>query len=103
MSDTRFSRALFAGHEGSAFTITDADGAGPQAVVLDRIEDGLSGPGLEQYALFFEGDVDGVLPQKTYHLEHETLGGMDVFLVPVGNSGRTVQYQACFNHLTTGG
>lgn len=38
-----------------------------------------------------------ILPQATYHLEHEALGRLEIFLVPVGREGDRIQYEAVFN------
>ncbi len=111
MTERPFSRALFRGQEGSSFSLSHplvetgpapATSGGPSVMVLDRIEEGPSAPGQEQYALIFQAESDEVLMQGTYHLDHGTLGGLELFLVPIGRTGRTVEYQACFNHLQAG-
>jgi hypothetical protein len=37
------------------------------------------------------------LPQSIYHLEHERLGAMDLFLVPLGPVAEGMRYEAVFN------
>jgi hypothetical protein len=94
----------YADHVGSHFQIIDDNaltGDGCAILVLDRLEVTPSPPGCEQYALFFRGNHDVPLHQKNYRLMHETLGTSDIFLVPVGRSDSSVEYQACFNHPTT--
>ncbi len=85
MSGPAFSRERFEGHIGSEFTVTD--GAKPLTLVLDRLEPGPSPPGQEQYSLFFRADGSAPLDQRIYHLDHQAMGGMDLFLVPVGRVG----------------
>jgi len=38
-----------------------------------------------------------VLPQRLYRLEHNGLGELDIFLVPIGKDEQGVSYQATFN------
>lgn len=47
--------------------------------------------------LFLGPPAAAVLPQATYRLEHEALGGLEIFLVPVGRDGDRVRYEAVFN------
>ena len=37
------------------------------------------------------------LPQGTYPMEHETLGRLEVFLVPLGPDAQGMRYEAVFN------
>jgi hypothetical protein len=37
-----------------------------------------------------------VLPQAIYDLEHDALGHLDLFLVPIGPSQGGMRYQASF-------
>jgi hypothetical protein len=46
------------------------------------------------FSLFFLGPVR--LPQQIYHLTHDVLEPMDVFLVPVGSEGNALLYEAVF-------
>ncbi len=59
-----------------------------------------SGPEVEgrrqPFSLIFAGPADPVLPQATYRLENDEMGPLDVFLVPIGQDGSGVQYQAVF-------
>ncbi len=53
-------------------------------------------PRTEPFSLTFVGEAG--LEQRIYELEHETLGRLDVFLVPIapGPDGRA-RYEAAFN------
>lgn len=48
------------------------------------------------FSLYFDGPGTFKLSQATYHLSHDVLGAMDVFLVPVGQSTDTYHYEAVF-------
>ena len=53
--------------------------------------------GMARFSIFFNGP--GVyLPQSLYHLEHEQMGELDVFLVPVSGNQDGYRYEAVFNH-----
>ncbi|MGA3310825.1 MAG: hypothetical protein ABSD08_19770 [Xanthobacteraceae bacterium] len=46
--------------------------------------------------IFLARDVR-VLPQRIYRMEHNGLGEVSIFLVPVGKDAEGVSYQAVFN------
>jgi hypothetical protein len=48
------------------------------------------------FALLFRGPLKPWLLQGTHALEHEQLGGLDLFLVPVGPDEHGMQYEAIF-------
>jgi hypothetical protein len=37
-----------------------------------------------------------LLPQRIYRLEHDELGALDLFLVPIGRDDSGVRYEAVF-------
>jgi len=58
----------------------------------------------EGFSLMFRGSADTVLPQRIYHMENETLGELQIFIVPMagdvaGGPARRQTYQAVFNRL----
>jgi hypothetical protein len=58
-------------------------------------------PKLEQFSLIFAASLSPVLIQRLYQLEHEKLGPLRLFLVPVGPDaeGQRMRYEAAFNRL----
>jgi hypothetical protein len=53
-------------------------------------------PRAEPFTLLFTGPAG--LPQRTYRLDHTTLGRMELFLVPIApGSDRAPRYEAVFN------
>lgn len=49
------------------------------------------------FSLFFDGTTGRLCPQDTYTLKHETMGALDIFLVPIAaNQDGTYRYQAVF-------
>ena len=49
------------------------------------------------FSLIFLGKDPRVLPQRLYRLEHEEMGAVTIFLVPIGKDAEGVSYQATFN------
>ena len=48
------------------------------------------------FILTFYGPGNEVLPQKIYALDNESLGPMEVFLVPIGPDAVGMRYEAVF-------
>ena len=48
------------------------------------------------FSLFFVGPKSFKLAQHTYHITHPSLEPLDIFLVPVGESRETYDYEAVF-------
>jgi hypothetical protein len=54
--------------------------------------------GMERFSLIFNGPGDLQLPQRTFELEHEQLGSLDIFLVTVARNEQGFVYEAVFNY-----
>lgn len=54
-------------------------------------------PREEPFSLVFRGPPGRALAQQQYELEHERLGEIAVFLVPVGESEKGTLLEAVFN------
>jgi hypothetical protein len=54
--------------------------------------------GMERFSLFFEGPPDVFLQQGVYAFDHEQLGEVTLFLVPVEKSERGFRYESVFNY-----
>ena len=74
-----------------------AETPGPVELELVELTEGTSSPRHEQFALLFRGPLETFLQQAIYQLEHETLGELEMFLVPVGRGQNGFQYEAVFN------
>lgn len=93
-----FDKRLFAENLNTKFSVRiDADKT--IELELTEITESNSAAHLEQFALAFRGPADVYLPQQIYSLEHQGLGTMSVFLVPVGRDERGFEYEAIFNRL----
>lgn len=49
------------------------------------------------FALVFLGPPRFVLPQAIYRFEHDGLGALEIFIVPIGRSAEGVRYEAVFS------
>src|SRR3954469_3947142 len=60
---------------------------------LDKIE------GVNRFSLYFRGPGDLYLPQNTYRLEHDALGTLDIFIVPIAIRYKRYEYEAVFSQM----
>jgi hypothetical protein len=60
---------------------------------MDKIE------GVQRFAVYFAGPSEFLLPQRIYHLQHEALGELVIFIVPVGSKDGRYQYEAIFSRM----
>ena len=56
-----------------------------------------AGPREQPFSVHFRGHRQSYLPQAIYRLEHERMGTMDIFLVPIGPDEKGMRYEAVFN------
>jgi hypothetical protein len=48
------------------------------------------------FSVLFHGPLQPVLPQAIYRLENEQLGGLELFIVPLGPEQGAMRYEAVF-------
>ena len=92
---------MFLPHVGSEFRV-DGPGAGDDVSLrLAAVRDLGSQPNaprVKPFALEFAGPPEPRLEQRIYRLRHETLGSLEIFLVPIGfDAAGGLQYEAVFN------
>jgi hypothetical protein len=90
----------FAAHLGSAFRLRQPDGAALELVLLEATAHPHlpPQPGRRRgFSLVFRSALSGRLPQGIYRLDHEAVGAMEVFLVPIGPREGGMCYEAVFN------
>jgi hypothetical protein len=54
---------------------------------------------MERFSIFFHGPPDMLLHQGSHALEHEVMGEVLLFLVPVAQNESGFRYEAVFNSL----
>jgi hypothetical protein len=69
------------------------------ALQLTEVTEQVRTPRQEAFSVVFRGPADRYMPQGTYHLINATLGGIDIFLVPIAQDNEGFQYEAVFNRL----
>ena len=94
-------RSSFAGLVGSTFYAREGS-LKRLRLLLSEVDDLPSAKAIgssgyeESFALRFQGPAGLPLRQGTYHLRHESLGDLEIFLVPVGRPAKTRTYEAIF-------
>jgi hypothetical protein len=66
---------------------------------LIKVEDLATSAKQERFSVIFRGPRDRGLSQGTYSFEHDKLGTLDLFIVPIGMEEDGVVYEAAFNRL----
>lgn len=100
MSDRQLVFEDFADKVGQVFALSDE---GVPAVsltlqVAEPLNPALALPGVRPpFSLIFRAEDPRILPQRIYRIEHTVLGGLSIFLVPIGKNKDGVSYQAVFN------
>ena len=89
----------FSKHLNSRFNVKFVDGELP----LELVEVSAYRPkeheqqGMERFSAVFTCPANLLLPQGLYHLTHDQMGDLDLFLTPISSDQRNVQYEAVFN------
>ncbi|MCA1633544.1 MAG: hypothetical protein LC802_07460 [Acidobacteria bacterium] len=94
------SQESFAENLNTKFRLPVQSGA-PLELELIEVAPGLPREGTERFSLVFRGALNLSLPQSTYRLEHERLGALDIFLVPIAREADGFRYEAVFNRFVT--
>jgi len=82
---------------GDSFVVS-VDGAAPIDFVLTPVQRLAPRPGgRDPFSLFFHGPPAPLVAQGVHHLEHPTMGELDIFVVPIGADQDKIVYQAVFN------
>jgi len=89
----------FEGREGQPFSIQFADVALELTLAEVTPAPGSWGRGEARapFSILFHGPLEHVLPQRIWPLDHDELGRLEMFLVPLGPEGEAMRYQAVFN------
>ena len=66
---------------------------------LIEVTESVASPGQEQFSIIFRGPLEYFFPQSIYHIEHEKLGDLDIFIVPIAKDQDSFRYEAVFNYV----
>lgn len=88
----------FAGRVGESFRIRVSEELTVDTRLLEAtaISAVRSPAGRIPFSLIFHGPEQPIVPQRIYRLEHDALGGLDLFLVPLAPDADGARYQAVF-------
>lgn len=82
---------------GEPFTVGGEGGAQIELVLVEAaLGDSVPHAPRPPFSLLFHGPSDPLLPQATYRFEHETIGAMEIFIVPLGHDDHGSAYEAVF-------
>ena len=101
MSETRVelpTKEQFLEHLGTKFKATLEDGQVFEIEFL-RLDEKISTKIQEGYSLIFKAPLETPPFQGMFHLEHETLEPLDLFLVPINQKEDGLIFEAVFNLL----
>jgi hypothetical protein len=97
--DARVTRGLdtlsvadFAPLRGDRFVIAPGDAPAFEVELVDVTEIPREPGGRAPFSLVFRGGPTPPLPQRIYRVEHERLGAIEIFLVPIASE----RYEAIF-------
>ncbi|HEV7376753.1 MAG TPA: hypothetical protein VGN95_18710 [Pyrinomonadaceae bacterium] len=90
--------ASFSEHLNTKFRIHPDDSTVVETELIEAVDDE-STPSQERFSLIFRGPHQPYLAQSLYRIEHDKMGTLNLFLVPVGKNEDGFEYQAVFNRL----
>jgi hypothetical protein len=98
----RLTAETFAPAVGEAFVLHDDEAGRLQLELLESRLHHPDAPAADDagarapFSLLFLGPADPVLPQRIYRLAHDTVGEIEIFIVPVGRDESGTTYEAVF-------
>ena len=88
--------ATFEPLRGSVFRISAGEGPAFDVELISVAEAEHRGRSRPQFSLIFRGGPDPPAPQRIYRLDHDDLGALELFLVPLGPDEVGQRYEAVF-------
>ena len=94
----QLSQATLEPHLNSTFTVEFEDGKLPLELVFIS-EERSTTPRTTCFSIEFSGPEETPLQQQTYHLTHESLESLSLFLTPVERKNGRYLYESVFHYL----
>lgn len=91
-----FTIEMFEGHLNTKFQMHYGDSQSAELQLVSVTDVG-SSERQKQFSLHFQGPLEAPILQGIYRVEHEELGNLDLFLVPIARDDKGVRYEAIFN------
>jgi hypothetical protein len=98
----RLTVASFTPAVGEAFALVDDEVGRLELELLDARTHAPAAPPADAagarspFSLLFRGPREPLMPQRIYRLEHDGVGPLEIFLVPVGQDDAGTRYEAVF-------
>lgn len=96
------SKQAFSAVTDSIFKAHNGESRGIDIRLLE-VDEIVSNEFQENFTLLFLAPLETDPQQGIYHLEHDGLGAMDLFLVPVKKDDSGIYFEAVFNLIKTAG
>jgi len=96
------SKQEFLGASNTVFEANDGEG-NKFEISLVSVDEIVSNEFQENFSLLFRAGTDAGAQQGTYYLEHQDLGAMDLFLVPIKQDETGLYLEAVFNLIKAAG
>jgi hypothetical protein len=93
-----FTMDMFSGHVNTKFLMRYGDSQTAELELISVTDVG-SSPRQSQFSIQFVGPKEGPTAQGIFRLEHERLGALDLFLVPIARDKDGLRYEAVFNRV----
>ena len=93
-----FTIDMFSAHVGTKFLMHYGREQTAELELISATDVGSSAR-QSQFSLVFVGPQECPVAQAIYRVEHDELGALDLFLVPIGKDKRGVSYEAIFNRV----
>jgi len=87
----------FAAQVNTPFRLKPAETSGVELRLVEAND--FSTPRQEMFSLQFRGPREPFLPQGIYSMEHDQLGPLDMFIVPIGRDESGYRYEAIYNRV----
>lgn len=91
-----FTIDMFSGDAGRKLLMHCGNGQSAELELVSVTDLG-SSPRQIQFSVVFLGPLTAPIQQGVYRVEHDKLGDLDLFLVPIGRDKDGVRYEAIFN------
>jgi hypothetical protein len=83
---------------GQPFTLVYDGSSHPLTLIsVDKFTNSAATGVPEAFSIVFRGNSDLVLEQQIYCINNDTLGDMDLFIVPIGPDDKGMRYEAVFS------
>lgn len=76
-------------HNGASYAL--------ELISVDKLNGAATIDGREAFAIVFRADNGLLLDQQIYRMHHETLGDLELFIVPIGPDDKGSRYEAVFS------